>query len=67
MSDRIVDGVASGVPSALALANGSNPVDRLAYSGSDRYMLQFCFGCSTSLWQFVAYQLRGLFHGVPRP
>lgn len=50
MSDSIVDSVASGVPSALALANGSNPVDRLACSGSDRYMLQLCFGCSTNLW-----------------
>ena len=66
MSDGVVDSFASRVPSALALANGSNLVGRLARSSSDGYMLQLCFGCSTSLWQLVAYQLRCPFDGEPR-
>jgi hypothetical protein len=39
MSDGIVDGLTSGVPAALALANRSNSVDRLACIRLDGYML----------------------------
>jgi hypothetical protein len=65
MSDGVVDGFAGRVPSALALADGGDSVDGLAGSNSDGYMLYVCFGCSTNLWQLVAYQLRCPFDGEP--
>ena len=39
MSEGVVDGVVSRVPTALALTDGSNSIDGLAGIGSDGHML----------------------------